>query len=210
MNEWLEHTFAYWGSGGLLLIPLALVCVGIWGFYLRSRDTIANAIKDGNVVLQKLSAEQLGNTKETILKTVEPLSGGVAAMIRIAIYDAGKGTDYREAFTARETECLNLLKRDIVILVALTAIAPLLGLLGTVTGMIQTFDAVAAISGNTGMRVADGISQALITTQFGLVIAVPGIFCISRLRRMLRNAEVVMGECRMYALYKLEHAGIRE
>jgi biopolymer transport protein ExbB len=70
--------------------------------------------------------------------------------------------------------------------------------------MIQTLDAVATVGGNTGTRVAAGISQALITTQFGLVVAVPGVFGLARLQRMLRNAEVVMAECRSHALQCLE------
>jgi biopolymer transport protein ExbB len=93
-----------------------------------------------------------------------------------------------------------MLRRDLVVVGALTAVAPLLGLLGTVFGMIHTFDAVATISGNTGTRVAAGISQALITTQFGLVVAVPGVFGLARLRRMLRNAQGVMAQCRSHAL----------
>ncbi len=205
MNVWIEQTFAYWGSGGLLLLPMAVVCLGIWGFYLRSRDILAKTIKDGAVVLLHLGEGALGSTKETLCQKLEPLQGGVAAMVRAAINDVFKGAVPREAFAAREVECLNLLKRDMVILVALTTIAPLLGLLGTVTGMIQTFDAVATVGGNTGVRVADGISQALITTQFGLVIAVPGVFGIARLQRMLRNAQVVMAECRSYSLQILEH-----
>jgi biopolymer transport protein ExbB len=56
--------------------------------------------------------------------------------------------------------------------------APLLGLLGTVTGMLGTFGALATGSGGekTMGLVAEGISEALITTETGLVIALPGLF----------------------------------
>ncbi|MDD4737189.1 MAG: MotA/TolQ/ExbB proton channel family protein [Kiritimatiellae bacterium] len=77
------------------------------------------------------------------------------------------------------------IRRDFVIITALTASAPLLGLLGTVMGMIQTFDGVGSDVHGVGRRMADGISQALITTQVGLVIAIPGLFGLSRLRRLL-------------------------
>jgi biopolymer transport protein ExbB/TolQ len=55
----------------------------------------------------------------------------------------------------------------------LVVVAPLLGLLGTVSGMVETFSALA---GNPDARasVAGGISEALVTTQFGLVLAIPG------------------------------------
>lgn len=82
------------------------------------------------------------------------------------------------------------LKRDIHLLSALTASAPLTGLLGTVAGMIHTFHALAATTAGTQAgTVSDGISQALITTQFGLVIALPGVFGVARLRRLLRQVQ---------------------
>ena len=52
---------------------------------------------------------------------------------------------------------------------------------------------------------AAGISQALITTQFGLIVAVPGVFGLARLQRMVRNAQIVMAKCRSHALQALEH-----
>jgi len=57
-------------------------------------------------------------------------------------------------------------------------VAPLLGLLGTVTGMLATFEALASGSGGdkTMELVAKGISEALITTETGLVVALPGVF----------------------------------
>jgi len=127
-------------------------------------------------------------------------------LVRGAIDDVGRGAAPRAAFAARESEALGLLRRDLVVLSALTAVAPLLGLLGTVAGMIHTFDAVAVVGGNTGARVAEGVSQALITTQFGLVVALPGVFGVSRLQRMLRNVQAVMAECRSHALQVLAPA----
>lgn len=64
-------------------------------------------------------------------------------------------------------------RRGLLILRALVAAAPLLGLLGTVSGMIDSFDGLVA-----GGRLADigqGIGHALRTTQYGLAVAVPGI-----------------------------------
>ena len=59
---------------------------------------------------------------------------------------------------------------------ALVAVAPLIGLLGTVIGMIETFDSLASaqLFSQTG-GIAGGISQALFTTQLGLIVAVPGL-----------------------------------
>lgn len=58
----------------------------------------------------------------------------------------------------------------------LAAVAPLLGLLGTVTGMIVTFQAITQSGGGDSRLMADGISQALVTTVEGLVVAIPLLF----------------------------------
>ncbi|WP_341304499.1 MotA/TolQ/ExbB proton channel family protein [Pseudomonas sp. TMP25] len=58
----------------------------------------------------------------------------------------------------------------------LSAVAPLLGLLGTVTGMIVTFQAITQGGGGDSRLMADGISQALVTTVLGLVVAIPLLF----------------------------------
>ena len=84
---------------------------------------------------------------------------------------------------------LKVHQRERVMLSALTAAAPLLGLMGTVTGMILTFSGVSAMSGDTAAVVAGGISQALITTQVGLVVALPGVFGLAHLRRKARDLQ---------------------
>lgn len=65
--------------------------------------------------------------------------------------------------------------RYIGTILILAAIAPLLGLLGTVAGMIATFDVISEFGTGNARALASGISEALVTTQSGLVVAVPGL-----------------------------------
>ena len=76
---------------------------------------------------------------------------------------------------------------------SLVMIAPLLGLLGTVIGMIETFESLGDLTLFTQSGgIAGGISQALITTQIGLIIAIPGLLCDRFLKdwESKRNDEV--------------------
>ncbi|MHB0807375.1 MotA/TolQ/ExbB proton channel family protein [Stutzerimonas nitrititolerans] len=73
------------------------------------------------------------------------------------------------------------LERGQPLLKLLAAVAPLLGLLGTVTGMIVTFQAITQSGGGDSRLMADGISQALVTTVQGLVVAIPLLFLHSLL-----------------------------
>ena len=74
------------------------------------------------------------------------------------------------------------LSRGLPTLAVVAAAAPLLGLLGTVTGMIETFQAITLFGAGDPKMMSSGISQALITTQLGLVVAIPVLLLHSFLR----------------------------
>lgn len=209
MNEWMQTTTEYWQSGGRLLLPIALVSFGIWGLFLRSRSSLRNILSQGTPIAAALNRGTLGQDAEQLHITLTDRPGGISALLQNALRDNRQGTPLREAFTAREHECLQYLRRDFILLTALTAAAPLLGLLGTVMGMVQTFDAAAGAVGGTESRVALGISRALITTQFGLVVALPGLFGLAYLKRLIRQVQTLMATCRVYALTLLENPAPR-
>ncbi|MEN8720485.1 MAG: MotA/TolQ/ExbB proton channel family protein [Oceanococcaceae bacterium] len=86
------------------------------------------------------------------------------------------------------SEARTRLELTLPLLAALVAICPLLGLLGTVTGMMTVFD-VMAVAGTAEPRaMAAGISQATLPTMAGMVIALPGLFFFTRLRSRARRA----------------------
>ena len=74
-------------------------------------------------------------------------------------------------------------------------IAPIAGLLGTVTGMIETFDSLGdmALFTQTG-GIAGGISQALFTTQMGLAIAIPGLIIERLLKKKQTRLEIELAQ----------------
>jgi biopolymer transport protein ExbB len=73
--------------------------------------------------------------------------------------------------------------RDISMIQILAGVAPLLGLLGTVGGMIETFEAIRLHGAADARELAAGIHMALVTTQAGLVVAVPGLVLGNLMRR---------------------------
>jgi len=74
---------------------------------------------------------------------------------------------------------------------ALLVAAPLLGLLGTVVGMLDTFRGLSLQAGfETQQLVADGVRRALITTETGLLVAIVGLFFIYWIRRVLKRREL--------------------
>ncbi|MFA5554884.1 MAG: MotA/TolQ/ExbB proton channel family protein [Phycisphaerae bacterium] len=96
-------------------------------------------------------------------------------------------------------------ERDLRVMKICVSAAPLLGLLGTVTGMLATFAALASGSGGdkTMELVAEGISEALITTETGLVIALPGLFIHYLLVRKLERYKAFLAHLEAVCTQKL-------
>ncbi len=86
------------------------------------------------------------------------------------------------------------LERFLSTLGMLAAIAPLLGLLGTVTGMINTFDMITHYGTGNPRMMSGGISEALITTMLGLSVAIPILLCHTLLSRRTENVIAQMEE----------------
>ena len=174
----ITEIFGIWGSGGWVMIPLCLLAILIYttGFemflFLRSFDLKINA--NQNLKTWILDPEQAPKqAKEIIRYTQENVSAS---------------THLKNRFEEIEQNILHKIDRKLIFLNTLIASAPLMGLLGTVIGMLGTFSAISSGGGSeTVDMVAAGISEALITTQTGLFIALPGIFLVLIIRRQ-KNA----------------------
>jgi biopolymer transport protein ExbB len=183
------HWFGYIEAGGPLMVPLAICCFLIWGYLIRSRVSLRALLRDAeHVYAGNISAAPVGRLM------------GLSMM---------RGADAVGAFERGMMRLLGAARRDIVVLLALTAAAPLLGLLGTVEGMSDTFRGAGALSSATTGRVAGGISRALVTTQFGLVIAIPGLFGAAGLQRLAGRLQAALGGCRSILL-RADAAGDRD
>lgn len=82
------------------------------------------------------------------------------------------------------------LKFSLPIIQALVALCPLLGLMGTVTGMIQVFDVMAVSGGGNARSMAAGVSQATIPTMAGMVGALSGVFASTWLSRKAKTEKM--------------------
>lgn len=89
---------------------------------------------------------------------------------------------------------LHPFERDLRIMRVCVSASPLIGLLGTVTGMLATFEALSMGSGGekTMDMIAGGISEALITTQTGLIIALPGLLFVHFLQQQRDSYDAVI------------------
>lgn len=100
--------------------------------------------------------------------------------------------DLEEALFEKFLESTPLLQRGLPLIAIASATAPLLGLLGTVTGMMETFKLITIFGTGDAKSLASGISEALITTEFGLVVAIPALIVHSLLSRKVQGIKSVM------------------
>ena len=88
-------------------------------------------------------------------------------------------------------------QQNVILTKAMVALAPLLGLLGTVTGMVTVFDVMAVTGGSDAKAMSEGVSQATIPTMAGMVASLSGILFTSgmdrRVRRAVQKVEDAMG-----------------
>ena len=111
-------------------------------------------------------------------------SGHVGEIISyVSEESGGDAEEVRNRFLEISIASLPDVDARLMFLNILVTVSPLMGLLGTVIGMLSTFKALASGSGKTIDLVAEGISEALITTQTGLVIAIPGYLLVSLIQK---------------------------
>jgi biopolymer transport protein ExbB len=124
------------------------------------------------------------------VKSPQQAEGRVGEIIRYTQLDVSSAKQVRSRFDEIRTSLLALVERRSKFVGTLVAAAPLLGLLGTVLGMLRTFFGIATSGGaETAGVVASGISEALVTTQTGLTIALPGLFLVMLIHRQRHRIE---------------------
>ena len=111
---------------------------------------------------------------EAALEVCQHTRGPISAILHAGLLRAQRGPEAVEkAIETSGTIEMSFLERGLVALATIANVAPLLGFLGTVSGMISAFAAIAAAEQVSAKLVARGIQEALITTATGLIIAVP-------------------------------------
>ncbi len=182
----LEHI----RKGGFWIYPIltiAIVSLIIGLFKLFELNGIKRIPKDTFVSI--LTALQEGD-REKALKEAHKLSGTGEDLVTTAIRNIGHGRDLIEQ--SMEEVLMKMqprLERFIPVVWITAATAPLLGLLGTVTGIITTFKLLTIFGSGDPKALGGGISEALITTEFGLIVAIPSLILHAFLHRKAKAIE---------------------
>lgn len=181
----------YLNQGGAVMIPLIISSLIMWTLIL-DRLIFFSRLEKKDLALYRLV---------TILKQrKKPVkTRGVRAFL---VNHLMMNRTYDPLIDKRIVEqcAMSLYRRFdhyLAVIAILAAVSPLFGLLGTVTGMITTFDVITLFGTGNAKAMAGGISEALVTTQSGLMVSIPGLFMSVFLYRQSSRAKARLKEAVM-------------
>jgi biopolymer transport protein ExbB len=181
-------------AGGAFMWPLLIsllvgVAVAIERFitYGRAQQNVAKLLEQLGGYIRKGDLQGAENL-------CDRTKGPVAAILRAGLLRRDKGLeDVEKAIESSGSIEMAYLEKGLVVLASVSSIAPMLGFLGTVSGMIRAFGEIAAAKNVEASLVAGGIQEALITTAAGLIIAIPiqmtNNYFIARIGRFVTDME---------------------
>lgn len=164
-------------DGGLMMYPLVLCSLVAVGVIIAKAWTLFVAHKGSRQLLVDVEAAAREGRIDEAMQMAAETPGPTAAILMVGLRRLKLGKVRRgevdQAISTTGTIELGFLERGLVILATIANVAPLMGFLGTVAGMILAFDSIAKAGDVDPSLVAGGIKVALLTTAAGLVIAVP-------------------------------------
>ncbi|MCH6258211.1 MotA/TolQ/ExbB proton channel family protein [Puniceicoccaceae bacterium K14] len=185
-----------WSAGGALMIPLAILGLFIYFTLFEIVVYFSN-----NDYYNSNSDEW-----EHWVDAPEEAKGPIGDILQYAQHKIQSHEDVRDRMDEVRNVHLSRIDGRITFASILVGTAPLTGLLGTVTGMLSTFGglAVSSAGGSTVDMVAGGISEALITTQTGLVLAIPGYIMLNIVKRKRDQMDAFCTQVEILSLKKME------
>lgn len=163
-------------KGGFIMIPLGLCSVIALAIAVERAISLQHdRVIPPNFIqgLREAMGSEPGANLQKACDYCDP-HGALGRMLKAGIHNFHKGEEaVKEAIDEAGSREVDKLKRSLRWLAAIASVSPLLGLLGTVYGMISTFQTATAVGMGKGDLLAKGIYEALVTTAAGLTIGIP-------------------------------------
>jgi len=180
-------------AGGWLMLPLILCSLAVLIIVIERTIALrASKVAPDNLlnkVWQWLKQRDVTAEKLLELRNSSPLGRILAA----GLTNSGHGREVmRDSIEEAATQVVHKLERYLSPLGTIAAISPLIGLLGTVVGMIKVFTAIMLEGAGNASILAGGISEALITTATGLGVAIPALVAHRYFERRVDSLVVTM------------------
>jgi biopolymer transport protein ExbB len=194
MTETLQTMVNFFTKGGLFMWPLLACSIVTVTTIVLSILTLREKKVLPLVIESEIERLVPGGSAERLLRIVNDDNSSLARITRAALQHLRwpRSENIEFAQTKARAELVRL-ERGLIVLEVVTGIAPLIGLIGTVSGLVQVFSGLGLSSGAADTKaVALGISMALNCTIFGLSIAVPSLIAFSYFSKKVEVLSVQM------------------
>ena len=162
----------YFLEGGAFMWPILLTLLFGLAFVIERAYSLMMSAVDSQTFFESVSQSIKEDGTDAAVQVCSETEGPVASIFHAGLTKMSRGLDEVEkAIQNAGAIEMAFLEKNMIWLNAVITIAPMLGFTGTVVGMIAAFDAIKAANDISPAVVAGGISQALLTTAFGLIVA---------------------------------------
>lgn len=186
-----ETFYEHAAKGGPTMIPLLglgvlAVLIGVIKYFQIGFIRLARP-RDIQIIVDRVNERNHARA----IEHANRIRGPVGEMLKVAVEHAHEKKEYiEEVLYEKMLKVRPRLEAYLPVVAIAAATAPLLGLLGTVTGMINTFKVISVFGTGDPKTLSGGISEALVTTEFGLIVAIPALLIHAVISR---KAKGVMG-----------------
>jgi biopolymer transport protein ExbB len=194
MTDTLQAMLKFLTTGGMFMWPLLLCSIVTVTTLVLATLTLREKKVLPLVIESEIERLTPGGSPERLMRIVNDDSSSLAAVIRTALQHLRwPRAENIESVQTRARRELVRLERGLIVLEVMTGIAPLIGLIGTVSGLLHVFSGLGVATGASDTKaVALGISEALNCTVFGLSIAVPALIGFSYFSKKIEVMSVEM------------------
>ena len=191
----------YIATGGIVMIPLLAISTIMW-ILIVNRMFFFRRLYRKNMNRERAAQYILENE----IPDPKDYRGVIAMLVtEFQMRRTGDIDVDRPILDETVMSVVSNLDKHLATIGVLAKASPLLGLLGTVTGMIATFDIISVFGTGNARAMAAGISEALITTQTGLLVAIPGLYAYNWLTRRSQNLKRRVSSVGMYLSRNLDY-----
>jgi biopolymer transport protein ExbB len=189
-NDSLAEHLAKGGSVGSVIIGLGFVCLILGGFKIYKLNRFTTPTPEH---VQQILHQLAAGDRQGAQANAARMAGAAGELLQTGVASAGeKRSQLEELLYEKILAARPKLERFLPFIALTAAAAPLLGLLGTVTGMIKTFNLITLFGTGDAKSLSTGISEALVTTELGLIVAIPALLLHGVLTRMARQKLAAM------------------
>ncbi len=190
------NIFEILAKGGWVMILIVLSSIAILAIFIERYLAYRSVKINSRSFILKVKNLLLKNQLDQAIRTAKQTPGPVAAITKAALehYKQPK-EEIKEVIESAGRAQVYWLEKYLGALATLAAITPMLGFLGTVTGMIKAFMKIESLGGNVGPGVlAGGIWEALVTTAAGLLVGIVAIIFYNYLQGQVQRLVFEMEE----------------